>query len=135
MIQSVHLINEIETDNLLEVNMRDKIFVKTKKESFFPFRRILSVLLAASMVTSCLSLPAFAANTLTTVNPETYADSITLANSVHDSLGIAQNFGLFSDGIVTLNAHTNGNIVANTLVSGSSVFGTRSLQGEVSYVR
>lgn len=49
-------------------------------------------------------------------------------------LGVAGNFHLVGFGDVHLNAHTNGNILANNLYAGSN-FGTNNYSGELSYIR
>jgi len=49
-------------------------------------------------------------------------------------LGVAGNFHLVAFATATLNAHTNGNILAKTLVAGSN-FGTNNIVNELSYIQ
>ena len=114
---------------------REYLSMKNKRVTRSRFQKILSLLTAAAVMISGSSTPLSAAGTLSVVNPSTYIESPLFSGSKHDMLGIAQNFHLFSDGAVTLTAHTNGNIAADTLYAGSSAFGTRNVSNEISYVR
>lgn len=90
--------------------------------------------LAASLDYNGYTMSSSLSYTLVDTAADTFVNSIYYnADSV---LGIAGNFHIvaFDTATVTLNAHTNGNILANTLVANVN-FGTNGVANEVSYIQ
>jgi len=88
--------------------------------------------LATGLVDNSFTMSSSLTYTVIDTIPETFVN--TSYYNASRVLGIAGNFHIVAFDTVTLEAHTNGNILANTVLAGSN-FGTNNVANEASYIQ